>query len=135
MVHKIIYEHLNDFLAPEVFDLTKALETRCESPIEVMLGYSLILVDRISPMAISRLWICSQGEEEQSYSPSDRLLIPQYRWEGRRVDFVLREYPFDIFIECDGHNFHERTKEQAARDRRKDRDSQREGKPILRFTG
>lgn len=40
-----------------------------------------------------------------------------------------------VVIECDGHDYHERTKEQAARDRKRDRDIQRLGIPVLRFTG
>lgn len=40
-----------------------------------------------------------------------------------------------LCIECDGHDFHERTKEQAQRDREKDREIQRRGFSILRFTG
>jgi very-short-patch-repair endonuclease len=38
-------------------------------------------------------------------------------------------------IECDGHDFHERTKEQARHDRRRDRTIQEFGLPVLRFTG
>jgi len=40
-----------------------------------------------------------------------------------------------LFVECDGHDFHERTKEQAEHDRSKDRAIQAAGIPILRFTG
>lgn len=40
-----------------------------------------------------------------------------------------------VIVECDGHDFHERTKEQAARDRARDRTLQRLGYVILRFTG
>ena len=38
-------------------------------------------------------------------------------------------------IECDGHDFHERTKEQAARDRSRDREMTAAGLHVLRFTG
>ena len=38
-------------------------------------------------------------------------------------------------IYCDGHNFHERTKEQAARDRSIDRKLQQMGWHVFRFTG
>lgn len=38
-------------------------------------------------------------------------------------------------VECDGHDYHERTKEQAARDRKRDRELQTRGIPILRYTG
>lgn len=40
-----------------------------------------------------------------------------------------------IAVECDGHDFHERTKEQAKRDRKRDRDLQAAGWRVLRFTG
>ena len=40
-----------------------------------------------------------------------------------------------VAIECDGHDFHERTKEQARHDRRRDRAFQVAGWSILRFTG
>jgi hypothetical protein len=38
-------------------------------------------------------------------------------------------------VECDGHEFHERTKEQAARDKGRDRHLQSLGYYVLRFTG
>lgn len=40
-----------------------------------------------------------------------------------------------VSIECDGHEFHERTKEQATHDRKRDRIFQAEGLPVFRFTG
>jgi very-short-patch-repair endonuclease len=40
-----------------------------------------------------------------------------------------------LVVECDGHDFHERTKLQAARDRARDRRSQHDGIPVFRFTG
>jgi hypothetical protein len=40
-----------------------------------------------------------------------------------------------VALECDGHDFHERTKEQAERDRKRDRDLQSAGFTVLRFTG
>jgi hypothetical protein len=43
--------------------------------------------------------------------------------------------PCFLGIECDGHDFHERTKEQAAKDRSKDRVLKVRGLDIIRFTG
>ena len=40
-----------------------------------------------------------------------------------------------IVIECDGHDFHEKTKDQAARDKRRDREILTAGFPVMRFTG
>lgn len=42
--------------------------------------------------------------------------------------------PALLAVEVDGHDYHERTKEQASRDRRRDRDLQSIGVPTMRFT-
>lgn len=57
-----------------------------------------------------------------------------------RLDFLIycnRWYsrPTWIAIECDGHDFHERTKQQAAYDRARDRELLGVGITTLRFTG
>lgn len=40
-----------------------------------------------------------------------------------------------IVVECDGHDYHERTKTQAQRDKSRDRTMLLHGYPVLRFTG
>jgi very-short-patch-repair endonuclease len=40
-----------------------------------------------------------------------------------------------LAVECDGHDFHERTKEQARKDRSRDRRLQELGYTVYRFTG
>jgi very-short-patch-repair endonuclease len=40
-----------------------------------------------------------------------------------------------VAVECDGHDYHERTKEQAARDKERDRNLQAVGWQVARFTG
>lgn len=77
-------------------------------------------------------------------------ISPQVDVAGWRVDFLIHvhadwsraEQPGPmgwnrLIVECDGHDFHERTKEQAARDRDRDRDrqAQLDGIEIFRFTG
>lgn len=62
-----------------------------------------------------------------------------------RADFVIRRADNSdlagrimsppVVVECDGHEFHERTKDQAARDKKRDRILQEEGFHVLRFTG
>ena len=61
----------------------------------------------------------------------------QVKVADARVDFLLtvRGNPNKLVIECDGHEFHERTKEQAAKDRSRDRAFQAAGHTVFRFTG
>lgn len=75
------------------------------------------------------------------------IVQPQAEFDGRRADFAIFAYhwgPDDpaiggswkpLIIECDGHNYHERTKEQAARDRAKDRNATLRKIETFRFTG
>lgn len=64
---------------------------------------------------------------------------------GYKLDFVIKcvfaegvagyEKSSLIAVECDGHDFHERTKQQAAHDKRRDRVMTAGGLRVLRFTG
>jgi very-short-patch-repair endonuclease len=100
-----------------------------ESEIELMLLTTMAVANRLCPMK----FVIGDVEVEKP----NIAVMPQYEWNGYRIDFCLRA-PWRskmVFIECDGHDFHERTKEQAERDRSKDRAIQAAGIPILRFTG
>lgn len=67
-----------------------------------------------------------------------QLPIKQYR-----ADFAIvigqpyhdKNDVLKIVIECDGHDFHERTKHQASRDKKRDREMQKLGWLVFRFTG
>ncbi len=63
-----------------------------------------------------------------------RELQSQVQIGPHRVDFAI-EIPRKVVIECDGHAFHEKTKEQAQKDKARDRYLQIEGWAVLRFTG
>jgi very-short-patch-repair endonuclease len=56
-----------------------------------------------------------------------------------RVDFLIcsiyQGKEFKIVVECDGHEFHEKTKQQAIRDKKRDRDLTKNNYTILHFTG
>lgn len=51
------------------------------------------------------------------------------------ADFVIITPRSRVVIECDGHDYHERTKQQAARDRSRDRAMTEVGWRVMRFTG
>ncbi len=71
---------------------------------------------------------------------------PQAQLKDWRVDFLVSVWgcPEDseddfkwrhLIVECDGHEYHERTKEQAARDRSRDRRAVLADAVVFRFTG
>lgn len=96
----------------------------------------------------------SELETQQARALGHAMLFiePQKQLPGWRVDFLIHGYDHGrpnrvlgrwprtpgwrrLIVECDGHEYHERTKEQAARDRSRDREMQLEGYTVLRFTG
>lgn len=124
------YANLNRALGNEAL-------AKCESPIERLFLAALSTYMRMHPdfqfilsatipldldRACCRVWC-----------------VPQAQLGPYRVDFLLidqRHTPARrSIIECDGHDFHERTKKQAQRDRSRDRWFTTSGMPVLRFTG
>ena len=69
-----------------------------------------------------------------------RCVFPQVTVGDYRIDFLILHLDGPdglggVVVECDGHDYHERTKEQAARDKARDRDLQEQGYKVFRFTG
>ena len=127
----------------------------CESPIEAKLGrflydnwcnpngYSAGLYGWLFPSGTSaeliRLFLDNNLNFEGAnfkFGFSPQVVIGSYR-----VDFLVvgqgmpKSEPMLIAVECDGHDFHEKTKEQAARDKARDRALVGAGYYVMRFTG
>lgn len=66
-------------------------------------------------------------------------VIPQAETGPYRADFGILAWKDAeqraIAVELDGHEFHEKTKDQAAKDKRRDRYFAHRGMTVLRFTG
>lgn len=108
-------------------EVTIALAGATDSPIEKLL------------LAALRRWFRRVDTELVCWANGDLRMWPQHEvFGGRyRLDFAIMNSHFrwKLAIECDGHDFHERTKEQAQRDKARDRDLVADGWTVLRFTG
>lgn len=117
--------------------------SKCESPIE-----KILLARYVHPhtgaewdMRCSVLIPPSRCVEHCRMPPMAGLYLwPQIKIGPHRVDFLVgvtshREEQSYAIIECDGHDFHERTKEQAQRDKSRDRYLIGRGFRVLRYTG
>ena len=134
-----------------------------DSPIEAVLLLALVLcardhgldirIDGQDPTSDYPFYTHYDGD------PNRQLLIqPQARIGDYRVDFLLSFDAMErtqkntisdgadpqwldvhvekkLIIECDGHDYHERTKEQARKDKSRDRKLQSLGFPVYRYTG
>lgn len=123
----------------QMMSYIRHLEKLCESPIEALFGAAFHFAANAPNWIVARANLVFLNDPLRSRKPllpAQWELVPQYKWESYRIDFaIFSELSYPVFVECDGHDFHERTKEQAANDREKDRKVQSAGIPILRFTG
>lgn len=124
-----------DALDVELLRLRETPEFRgMGSEIERAFAAHMILGSRVIPSLDVLLGMPTEAS-------SAYFLAPQVQIGSYRVDFVFAKAKyFDrpskwVVIECDGHDFHEKTKEQAARDKARDRFLSAEAGKVLRFTG
>lgn len=150
-VEYFLYDLWEERLAPKIGD----------SPIEKILICALLMKIEFEHLEFTGALVAPRAVSFETFDPTAQVRADvmvgdttgpascplfvehQVTVEGYRVDFRLGamatkevwtlEKP--IIIECDGHNYHERTKEQAARDRSRDRALTNAGYSVLRFTG
>lgn len=114
-----------------------------QSPIEQMFLIELVFADWVETGGDYREVAVCHPKYYEGNARCQRAaicLIPQYPSEPYSIDIaVIIKHPFHapfrIAVECDGHDFHERTKEQAQHDKRRDRELQKRGWIVFRFTG
>lgn len=120
----------------------------CESPIEKRMLAALRFMsapvycggDEQRPMIASNHEF-SDEVFGQWFPKEGCAIFPQAKIGAYRVDFLIANRFFHgstvhlTVVECDGHDFHEKTKQQAARDKKRDRDLAAIGCYTLRFTG
>lgn len=104
----------------------------CQSPIERRLfAHLLFIADGYSYLSSADYPF---GDDDIVTTIEPQGAVGRYR-----ADFLitvrLKRLVTLLAVECDGHEFHERTKEQAARDRARDRCMTSAGVRVLRFTG
>jgi very-short-patch-repair endonuclease len=123
-------------------DLERAVAV-CESPPERAMLYALAIV----------AWDCVDGVLLRLDTGATGLMAthgtyieiePQAQIATHRVDFLLTmrlrtgtdtDRRARLVVECDGHDWHERTPEQARRDRARDRALQARDLAVYRYTG
>lgn len=133
-------EVANHFI--ECFDMTGRL---CESPMEKLLAVALYS-ETSGPEGIFLHHMSVDLENNLLAGPRfpndpGAIIFPQSTIGPYRVDFAIWDRSHDcapprwIVVEVDGHDYHERTKAQARRDKQRDRYMAIRGIRVLRFTG
>lgn len=104
----------------------------CESPIEQLLSVELYRINLLD-LCYYNPKIDVMGIEIQKPIPNTKYI----------VDFLItvaysnkgKQHIFQFIVECDGHEFHQKTKEQVERDNIRARELQRLGYELIRFSG
>lgn len=144
------HEQLERELLELTFKNLRALLLQCESPIEQLLFIELAelwdatpvgppedryIRGRISFPDVDRFTVAVRQQHpirtrERDYRADFQITVEDYR-------FVTHEFVrlATVVVEVDGHDHHERTKQQAMHDRKRDRAMLREDIPVMRFTG
>jgi very-short-patch-repair endonuclease len=150
-------EYANDIICENIEEATG------ESEIEKLLFAALKTRSWLGATEYNEImWVRDAGHEERllkallerkwpyedrpgaPYAGNMLLIRPQAEIKTRRVDFLIHALDWHdmnklkwrrLIIECDGHDFHERTKEQAKRDRSRDREAVMADYDCFRFTG
>ena len=126
-MNEIIEKYLNETHIPREKIRIESLISRCESPIEELFVTAFYSLDALE-------YLKTYLGVEVAYA------IPQFSIGKYRVDFVIAICPRPheqclYVVELDGHEFHEKTKEQVKRNNQRDRYFLSEGITILHFSG
>jgi very-short-patch-repair endonuclease len=122
----------------EVYNLCR----RCESPIEALLLAAMHSHNRVGGMRHYHFCLADKPSPVPAFDEAafiyTQVCVGEYRPDILILDATLpmnlRE-PRWMIVECDGHEYHERTKEQARRDKKRDRFFTAKEFKVLRFTG
>lgn len=125
----------------ELLSCFEFMKVRCESPIEEVMLVALLAQEELCPEDAALMFQRRNFEfgDPKPAPFTGAFIFSQAKVGDYRADFLFDIWSYDVHqtlvVECDGHEFHERTKEQAARDRKRDRWMTEQGIIVLRFTG
>lgn len=110
----------------DALDICKMVKSPIEGRLAIWLNcrFNMIWVEKIPDKLESTYTYC----------------IPQAPIGPYKVDFLIINTRHDgkltrLVVECDGHDFHEKTKEQVAHGKKRDRYMTKDGYKVLRFSG
>lgn len=103
----------------------------CESPIEQLLSLAL------ENLNIKNIYKYNPFIDVVEIEKQKEIQCENKKY---RVDFCIpviykNQENKSFIIECDGHEFHQKTKEQVERDNTRMRDLQKQGYEVIRFSG
>lgn len=131
---KKVVERISMHIESKYLDILTSLE-ECESPIEKIFALEInreLDKSRLQQNPLVAMW---QPQREI------KLFAGSKREQKYRLDFFIevhnmhKDIQFGFAVECDGHEFHEKTKKQVEKDKKRDRNLLKAGVIPIRFSG
>ena len=124
----IAHKRLDNMAFIHVFGLNYS---ECKSPIEIIFNFAFDLVAYAEGNC--GYWLQPQYEIKSG----KKRYFADFVFLAEDVDEIrhIKNPNFKLVIECDGHEFHEKTKEQVVKDNEREYDLKMLGYDVLRFSG
>lgn len=126
----------DEWVFERIDDMYKRAKSSTDSPIEAMFLAAMLTHGVLNSDPVTLI------TDLKFFGTSARpgvAVFPQAQIDNYRVDFLIRAVNYgcveQVVVECDGHDFHEKTKEQARKDKSRDRELQAIGYKVYRYTG
>ena len=101
---------------------------KCQSPIERLMLIALTKLESDLAWLSDEHRICLN--QQYPITIGDKTYYADFM-----LSIQIKGKIYNLVIECDGHDFHEKTKEQVRKDKARERDITLEGYGIMRFAG
>lgn len=130
-----LYKEIEKRHSQDIFDTIYYNTNRLEAPLTPIENYMYIaLLHILSP------WFSSARiYPQRKFSVEGKTYIVDFYIEVEEIyigpDDKSHISKMNFIVECDGHDYHERTKQQASRDKKRDRDFMGIGLKTFRYTG
>ena len=125
-----VYRKYKDIVNEYEENLKYSLEL-CESPIEQLLRLELERINLINTIRYNKYIDIIEIQNQAIIDCGKN----RYRVDFLIPVFYKNQGGMMFVIECDGYEFHQKTKEQVEQDNKRTRDLQKAGYEIIRFSG
>lgn len=103
-----------------------------KSPIEIIYALAIYIVLNDLPCPECELFA---PDIQVKITTNNKNYIVDFVFDTSDIKGIYRDNDYKLIVECDGHEFHKKTKEQIAHDNQRDLDLKSAGYDILHFSG
>lgn len=136
--NKIFTKRVEEYLSDQRNELTGIEDedhvtnlAQCDSPIEELMYMALVKLFNHVRLILPKYEYCIETQKKMNYGRDS------YYKADIAISLTDEDFKFSkkFIVECDGHDFHEKTKEQVRADKTRERYFTKLGYIVIRFSG